>query len=175
MAQLIAHLGDQFFPAVQRAGHPEEAVDHVVVVRFPDGHAGLAQPPGVGATLIAQIFDAIGKIEAAGGTVDAILMNPTDYAAMLLAEYTTNQYNVLVQGERFGQYRIIRTSVVAADSAVVGDFSSSVELYVGEAANVQATEALGFKNNIVTIRAEMDAVVLVTRPWLLYKCAGATP
>jgi hypothetical protein len=128
-----------------------------------------------GATLIAQIFDAIGKIEAAGGTVDAILMNPTDYAAMLLAEYTTNQYNILVQGERFGSYRIIRTGVVAADSAVVGDFSSSTVLFVGEAANVQATEALGFKNNIVTIRAEMDATVLVERPWLIYTCAGATP
>jgi HK97 family phage major capsid protein len=125
-----------------------------------------------GATLIAQIFDAIGKIEAAGGTVDAILMNPTDYAAMLLAEYTTNQYNVLVQGERFGQYRIIRTGVVAADSAVVGDFSTAVTLFVGEAANVQATEALGFKTNVVTIRAEMDATVLVERPWLIYKCNG---
>jgi hypothetical protein len=46
-----------------------------------------------GATLIAQIFDAIGKIEAAGGTVDAILMNPTDYAAMLLAEYRIDDAN----------------------------------------------------------------------------------
>lgn len=128
-----------------------------------------------GTALVSQIFDAIGKIETAGGVVDAITMNPGDYAKLLQAEWATNTFNPLVQGERFGQYRIVRLGTQAAGTATVGDWSSAVVLYVGEAANVQATEALGFKTNIVTIRAEMDAVVLVERPWLMYKAAGTVP
>lgn len=128
-----------------------------------------------GTALVSQIFDAIGKVETAGGVVDAITMNPGDYAKLLQAEWATNTFNPLVQGERFGQYRIIRLSTQAAGTATVGDWSSSVVLFVGEAANVQATEALGFKTNIVTIRAEMDAVVLVERPWLMVKAAGTVP
>lgn len=125
-----------------------------------------------GASLIPQIFDAIATIESNGGIVDAILMNPADYAALVLEEYTNNQYNPLLVGERVGSYRVVKMGQIATGTAVVGDFSSSTVLFVGENANVQATEALGFKNNIVTIRAEMDAVVLVERPWLLVKCAG---
>lgn len=128
-----------------------------------------------GTALVSQIFDAIGKVETAGGVVDAILMNPGDYAKLIQAEWATNTFNPLVQGERFGQYKIVRLGAIAAGTALVGDFSSAVVLYVGEAANVQATEALGFKSNIVTIRAEMDAVVLVERPWLMVKAAGTVP
>jgi hypothetical protein len=134
----------------------------------------LAQVTNVaaGADLITQIFTAIGNIESAGGVVDGILMNPGDYARLVQNEYTNNQYNPLIAGERFGQYRIIRTGAQAAGTATVGDFSSAVTLFVGENANVQATEALGFKTNVVTIRCDMDVVVLVERPWLLYKCPG---
>jgi HK97 family phage major capsid protein len=128
-----------------------------------------------GTALVSQIFDAIGKIETAGGVVDAILMNPGDYAKLIQSEWATNTFNPLIQGERFGQYRIIRLGAIAAGTALVGDFNTAVVLFVGEAANVQATEALGFKTNIVTIRAEMDAVVLVERPWLMVKAAGTVP
>jgi Phage capsid family len=123
-------------------------------------------------TLTGQIFSAIGIVEGNGGTVDAILMNPGDYAALIGAEYTANKFNPLIQGERFGQYRIIRLASIATGTALVGDFSSSTTVYVGEEATVRASEALGFKSNVVTILGEMDSVVLVERPWLLCKCAG---
>ena len=35
-----------------------------------------------------------------------------------------------------------------------------------------ATEALGFKSNVITFRAEMDAVVLLAQPWLMYRVSG---
>jgi len=123
-------------------------------------------------TLTGQIFSAIGIVEGNGGTVDAILMNPGDYAALIEAEYTANKFNPLIQGERFGQYRIIRLASIATGTALVGDFSSSTTVYVGEEATVRASEALGFKSNVVTILGEMDSVVLVERPWLICKCAG---
>lgn len=123
-------------------------------------------------TITGQIFAAIGIVEGNGGVVDAILMNPGDYAALIGAEYTANKFNPLIQGERFGQYRIIRLASIATGTALVGDFSSSTTVYVGEEATVRASEALGFKSNVVTILGEMDAVVLVERPWLICKCAG---
>lgn len=134
------------------------------------GILGQVSQVATAATLVSQIFEAIGIVETNGGTVDAILMNPGDYAALLNLQYVNNIFNPLLQGERFGQYRIIRLSAIATETAVVGDFSSSTTVFVGEEANVQATEALGMKSNVVTIRGEMDAVVLVERPWLIVKC-----
>jgi Phage capsid family len=123
-------------------------------------------------TLTGQIFGAIGIVETNGGTVDAILMNPGDYATLLANEYANNKFNPLIQGERFGQYRIIRVPSIVTGTALVGDFSSSTTVFVGEEATVRASEALGFKSNVVTILGEMDAVVLVERPWLICKAAG---
>lgn len=126
---------------------------------------------GAGADLITQIVDAIATIEDNGGVVDAILMNPHDYATLVQTERADNVYNPLFVNDRFGTYRVIKLGIVTAGTALVMD-SSGVTLFIGEEASVQATEALGFKSNIVTVRGEMDAVVLVEQPWLLAKCPG---
>jgi hypothetical protein len=125
-----------------------------------------------GANLMAQIFSAIGIVESNGGMVDAIVMNPADYAGLLAGEYAANKFNPLLASERFGQFRIVRDAAMTAGTALVGDFGQAVTLFVGESANVRATEALGFKSNIVTVLCEMDSVVLVERPWLLCKATG---
>lgn len=126
----------------------------------------------VGDSLIPQIFDAIGKVETAGGNVDAILINPTDYWTLVGSQAAADPFNPLIQGNTFYGYPVVKVAAQPAGTSLVGDFGQGVTLFVGEEANVQATEALGFKNNIVTIRAEMDAVVLVERPWLLCECPG---
>jgi hypothetical protein len=123
-------------------------------------------------TLIGQILSAIGIVEANGGVVDAILMNPTDVALLLNAQVTANTFNPLVNATSIAGYPILKIPSIVAGTALVGDFSSSTTLFVGEAANVRATEALGFKSNVVTVLGEMDAVVLVERPWLIVKAAG---
>lgn len=124
-------------------------------------------------TLVGQIIAAAGIVETNGGTVDAVLMNPTDVALLINANLTV--FNPYVTSTSIAGYPIIKLSSIAAGTALVGDFSSSVTLFVGEAANVRATEALGFKSNIVTVLGEMDAVVLVERPWLICKAAGTVP
>jgi hypothetical protein len=124
-------------------------------------------------TLLGQIIVAIGIVEGNGGVVDGILMNPTDVALLLNAQLSV--YNPLVTANSIAGYPIIKLPSVAAGTALVGDFSSSTTLFVGEQANVRATEALGFKSNVVTVLGEMDAVVLVERPWLICKAAGTIP
>lgn len=126
----------------------------------------------VGADLVSQIFDAVSKVENAGGTVDAILMNALDYGKLVQAEWSGNQFNPLVQNERFGTYRIVKSPAIAEGQAIVADWNLAVTLYIGDALRVDATEALGFNTNVVSFRAEMDAVVLLARPWLLYECPG---
>jgi hypothetical protein len=124
-------------------------------------------------TLLGQIISAIGMVETNGGVVDAVLMNPADVALLLNAQ--AGVYNPLVTATSIAGYPILKIPSVAAGTALVGDFSSSTTLFVGEQANVRATEALGFKSNVVTVLGEMDAVVLVERPWLIVKAAGTIP
>jgi hypothetical protein len=125
-----------------------------------------------GDDLISQIFFAVGEIENAGGTVDAILMNPRDYSTLIQQEWANNQFNPLIQNERFGTYRIVKSGAIPEGQAIVADWNMAVTLYIGDALRVAVTEALGLKNNIVTFLGEMDAVVLLARPWLLYECPG---
>jgi hypothetical protein len=70
---------------------------------------------------------------------------------------------------------VIQEGSLAAGTTIVGDWNRAVALYVGENANVRATEALGMKSNLVTVLGEMDCVVLVERPNLLVKTTAAIP
>jgi len=124
-------------------------------------------------TLLGQVISAAGLVESNGGVVDAVLMNPTDVALLLGAQVSV--YNPLVTTNSIAGYPILKIPSIPAGTALVGDFSSSTTLFIGEQANVRATEALGFKSNVVTVLGEVDAVVLVERPWLIVKAAGTVP
>lgn len=124
-------------------------------------------------TLIGQIIAAAGIVETNGGVVDAVLMNPTDVALMLNANLSV--FNPYVTATSIAGYPLIKVAGITAGTALVGDFSSSVTLFVGEQANVQASETVEFKRNVISIRGEVDAVVLVERPWLLCKAVGTIP
>lgn len=124
---------------------------------------------GAGADMVAAVLNALGVIGAQGGTPDAVVMNPSDYYALVASAYTANKYTPIVVGGRFAGVPVVLEGSLAAGTTIVGDWNRAVALYVGENANVRATEALGLKSNIVTVLAEMDAVVLVERPLLLVK------
>jgi len=128
-----------------------------------------------GDDLIEQLFNATASVEWAGGVVDAILVNPLDWGKLVEWEYGNNANHPVITANSFNGYPVVKSRSLAAGQAIVGDWASAVVLYVGDALRVDVTEALGFKSNIVTFRAEMDAVVLVSRPWLMYKCAGPLP
>lgn len=124
---------------------------------------------GAGADMVTAVLNALGVVGAQGGTPDAIVMNPSDYYALIASAYTGNKYTPIVANGRFAGVPVVLEGSLAAGTTLVGDWSRAVALYVGENANVRATEALGFKSNIVTVLAEMDCVVLVERPLLLVK------
>lgn len=124
---------------------------------------------GSGTTMIDAILNALGVIGEQGGVADAILMNPSDYWALIALGYSNNQFSPIIQNGQFSGVPVVLEGSLAAGTTIVGDWNRAVALYVGEFANVRATEALGFKSNIVTILAEMDCVVLVERPNLLVK------
>jgi hypothetical protein len=128
-----------------------------------------------GADLLAQLFNAVSAVEWAGGVVDAIVVNPLDWGELQQYEYLNNAVNPVITATSFNGYPVVKSRSLAAGQAIVGDWSMAVVLYVGDALRVDVTEALGFKSNIVTFRAEMDAVVLVSRPWLMYVCDGPLP
>jgi len=130
---------------------------------------------GTGADLVAQIFNAIATVEGAGGTVDAIVVNPTNVSQLMQYEWANNKYNTISTPNSFAGYRLVKSSVMPAGRALVGDWAMAVRLYIGDALSVESTETLGFKSNIVTFRGEIDAVVLAIRPWLMVDCTGTIP
>jgi hypothetical protein len=124
---------------------------------------------GAGADMVTAILNGLGIVGTQGGAADAIVMNPSDYWALVAAGYTGNKYNPIVATGRIQGVQTVLTGAIAAGTTLVGDFSRAVALYVGETATVRATEALGIKNNLVTTLAEMDCVVLVEYPKFLVK------
>jgi len=128
-----------------------------------------------GADLVLQIMDAIATVETNGGIVDAILVNPQDYQSLITYQWLANTFNQITNGGGFAGYRVVKSAAMPAGKALVGDWAMAAKLYIGDALNVSSTEALGFKNNILTFRGEIDAVVLLARPWLMVECTGAMP
>jgi HK97 family phage major capsid protein len=59
---------------------------------------------------------------------------------------------------------VVVTPVIAAGAALMGDFAGSARIFSREEAVVDFTEALGFKSNTVTFRAEARVGVGVLRP-----------
>ena len=137
--------------------------------------AGLSQlvtATATGTTLIDQIFDGISKVAALGAQNITVLMNPSDFAKLQSRAYTDNKYYPITANDRFYGYRTVLATAVATGTAYVGDFARGTQLYVAENAGIRSSEAPGFKSNLITILAELTAVLLVPYPRYLIKCAG---
>lgn len=140
-----------------------------------ESFAGLAQlvtQTAVGTTLIDQIYDGIAKAASLGARDITVLMNPSDYAKLQAKAYTDNKFYPVTDNGRFAGYRTVTATAVAAGTAYVGDFARATRLYVAENAAIRSSEAPGFKSNLITILAELTAVLLVPIPRYLFKCAG---
>jgi HK97 family phage major capsid protein len=119
---------------------------------------------GTGADMVTALLNGIGKVQAQGGTPTGIVMNPSDYWALVSHAYTNNKYSPITANGRFAGIPVAAVTSNAAGKAIVGDFTSGLRLYDGESANVRATEGPGAKSNIVTLIAEVDAVLVVGKP-----------
>jgi len=113
---------------------------------------------------------AVAQIAAANFTADAVVINPADYFAMQLVKDGEGRYLLppfsSADGMTVAGLRLVANNGVTVGSFLVGDFKKAT-LAIREDVNIQ----IGYVNddfikNLVTILAEMRAVLFVKSNWL---------
>lgn len=168
-------LDDELIGAIQ-----SELSDELINGDGTTGHFdGLLHWAGVltaaGADFVTQIFNGIGQIAAQGGSADGIVMNPSDYWALVSLAYSGNKFTPVVANGRFAGIPVAADSRIAATKAVVADFSRAMRLYDGESANVRAVEYNSGTANIIQLIAELDAAFVIGKPNYVAKVSAALP
>lgn len=168
-------LDDELIGAIQ-----SELSDELINGDGSAGHfMGILNWVGVltaaGADYVAQIFNAIGQIAAQGGNADGIVMNPSDYWALVSLAYSSNKFTPVVAGGRFAGIPVAADARIATTKAIVGDFSRAMRLYDGESANVRAVEYNSGTANIIQLIAELDAAFVIGKPNYVAKVSSALP
>lgn len=113
---------------------------------------------------------AVAQIAAANFVADTIVVNPADYYAMQLVKDAEGRYLLppfsSADGMTIAGLRVVANNGVAVGTFLVGDFKKAT-LAIREDVNIQ----IGYVNddfirNLVTILAEMRAVLYVKSNWL---------
>jgi len=108
------------------------------------------------------IRKAIGDLEAAGYSPNAIVLNPADWAQVEIDIFTTGSANVVPfsydaagRPVLFGR-RVVTSVGMTADLFAVGDFSSHGTIYNREGVIVEMSDSDSdnFTKNLITLRAE---------------------
>jgi HK97 family phage major capsid protein len=131
--------------------------------------------PDVASTesLLAGIREGMGTVQEAGYTPTAVLLNPSDWAAL----------DVAVMGDTLGGPRVNQTfwgltpipsSAQTAGTAVVGDFRSAIHHYTRSAIALYITDSHAdtFLSNVFTLLAERRGLTAVVRPQALVEATG---
>ncbi len=100
----------------------------LAVGRGGDRVRGLLETPGVRqlaaqGSAVASLVAAFDQVEQMGGSADGVVMNPGDYF-----RYFIGRDGLLAEIAQLG-IRIVRTRMVAAGTAVVGDFAAGATLF----------------------------------------------
>lgn len=127
----------------------------------------------LGATLkkLVLIRKMLAQVEVAGYVVDAILLNPDDWATIEIDLLVTSAGQQLrsVSDEGvtrlFGK-RVITSIGMTADQVAVGAFGQAYTIYNREGVVVDMTDSDGtdFQSNIITLRAERRLALVTERP-----------
>lgn len=116
------------------------------------------------------LMAAVAQISAANFTADAVVINPADYYAMQLTKDANGMYLMppfsSADGMTVAGLRVVANNGVAVGTFLVGDFKKAT-LAIREDVNIQ----IGYVNddfikNLVTILAEMRAVLFVKSNWV---------
>lgn len=127
----------------------------------------------LGATLpkLVLIRKIMADLWAAGYPADAIVLPPSEWAAIEIAMMTTAAGQTLYSVSEGGQPRLFGVPVVpaigmAADTLLVGNFAQAATLYNREGVVVEMSDSDSdnFTKNLVTIRAEARLALAVERP-----------
>lgn len=128
-----------------------------------------------GADFVSQIFNGIGQVAAQGGNPDGIVMNPSDYWALVAYSWNANKSNTLVANGRFAGIPVAADARIATTKAIVADFSRAMRLYDGESANVRAVEHNSGTANVIQLIGELDAAFVIGKPNYVAKVSAALP
>jgi hypothetical protein len=94
---------------------------------------GLRRLPARG-SVIASLLGAFDQVEQVGGSADGIVLNPGDYFAHLMG-----QHGLLAEIAQLG-IRIVRTRMIPAGTAVVGDFAAGATLFDARRSTIRFAE-----------------------------------
>lgn len=118
-----------------------------------------------------EILAAATVIQEAGGSPDAFLVTPTNWAEMLVSKFSGGDEHYTGGGPFSStgnpwSLRPIVTRAATNDHPLVGDFGGGARLFRKGAIRLDSTNSDedDFQNNLVTIRAEMREKVVKTYP-----------
>jgi HK97 family phage major capsid protein len=126
------------------------------------------------ADMSAAIRIAVGKVEDAGYSPNAVVLNPTDYAALDIANATAAQSGA-VRTNTFWGLTPVPSASVAAGTTYVGDFRSGMTLFDRGVTDVFLTDSHSdfFIKNILVILAEARVKSVIDEPLAICKTAAA--
>jgi len=125
------------------------------------------------ADLSTSIRVGVGKVEGAGYTPNAVVLNPADYAALDVASAAVVNP---ASGAPYWGLRPVAAAAITAGKVYVGDFASGATLFDRGVTNVFLSDSHAslFISNILVILAEARLKSAVTEPLAICECV-ATP
>jgi HK97 family phage major capsid protein len=112
---------------------------------------------------VAQLIESAAQIEAANYSANGILINPTDWATILLTQNTDSPYSlpgatvVSPDGSlSIAGIPVFKSTAIDAGTFLVGDWSMGAQIMQNQGIGVQFSEmdADNFTKNLITVRVE---------------------
>jgi len=132
--------------------------------------AATAFTPASGDTALDSISRAKAQLETGNFTPDCVVLHPTDYSAMERLKDTDGNYIIGQPAGALQPYLwgvpVFKSATVAGGKFLLADLATSSALFLRQDAVVEMTESndTDFVKNLVTIRAELRAVLGVLVP-----------
>jgi HK97 family phage major capsid protein len=149
------------------------------VAREEEEHAAAALvaatlPTATGDSLLEAIRVGIGEVQSRGYNPGAVVLNPSDYAAMDVAVMGATLLGPAIR-QTFWGLTVVPANSQPAGTATVGDLRSGVQHLTRSAINLFVSDSHGdtFLSNVFTLLAERRSKTVVVRPQALVECSAA--
>lgn len=112
---------------------------------------------------VEQLVQSIAQVEAANYSANGILINPTDWAAIVNTKNTNAAYSlpastvVTTDGNlSIAGVPVFKSTAIAADKFLVGDWAMGAQIMQNQGISVQFSEmdSDNFQKNLITVRVE---------------------
>jgi HK97 family phage major capsid protein len=132
--------------------------------------AALGTPGGAGSTDAETLINGITSLEGANFAVNGIVTTPAEWGTLIKTTFTTTPIGV-VYNQATGQMEIagvpiLKATWVAADKALIGDFTqSSVATVDGLRVEFFEQDSDNVERNLITVRVECRCVLVTGQPY----------